>query len=259
MKRENITVLKYSDLVEKLKEIKSKGYVKTHRAGNTGIGKTLEDLLGIEENNIPGPDAEMIELKSARKNTKTLLTLFTKSPMPSRANFFLLQRFGYPSRRGNNRKELHTMVNALSYNTLKGKETFKIQVKEDRIEIISKSLGKSGLSYFVETKKIPGIEILGYWDKETLKHCFERKLPRLMYVKADFRGSGDTEEFLFNEAWLLSGFDFENFIRLIKDGDIVIDIRIGQYPDGRPHDHGTGFRVSPDKLDMCFTHREKII
>jgi hypothetical protein len=37
----------YQDLVNKLKKIKQMGYVKTHRSGNTGIGKTLEDLLGI--------------------------------------------------------------------------------------------------------------------------------------------------------------------------------------------------------------------
>jgi len=45
----------FEEFVERLQEIESMGYVETHRAGNTGIGKTLEDLLGIEENNIPGP------------------------------------------------------------------------------------------------------------------------------------------------------------------------------------------------------------
>jgi len=64
-----------------LKEyIKEMGYVKTHRTGNTGIGKTLEDLLGITENNVPGPNAAMVELKSVRKNVSSMLTLFTKSP-----------------------------------------------------------------------------------------------------------------------------------------------------------------------------------
>jgi len=37
--------------------------------------------------------------------------------------------------------------------------------------------------------------------------------------------------------------------------EFLVDIRIGQYPDGRPHDHGTGFRVLPDKLDLCFSNR----
>ena len=85
----------YNELIQRLKAIKEMGYIKTHRAGNTGIGKTLEDLLGIEENNIPSPNAAMIELKSARKNAKSMLTLFTKSPLSPKANSILLERFGY--------------------------------------------------------------------------------------------------------------------------------------------------------------------
>lgn len=249
----------YSELLRKLKEIKNYGYVQTHRTGDTGIGKTLEDLLGIDENNIPGPNGRMIELKSARKNAKSMLTLFTKSPLPSRSNSILLERFGYPSRRGNNRKELHTTVNAISYNTLKGKIGFKIDVTGDRIELVAGSSG-SGLGRFLEKKgSSQEAEVVGYWDKATLADRFESKLPRLLYVKADSRGSGSNEEFWFNEAWLLTGFDFVNFVKLLKHGDILVDIRIGQYPNGRPHDHGTGFRVLPDKLDLCFSNRGRVI
>lgn len=232
----------YLELVKKLKVIKKMGYVKTHRAGNTGIGKTLEDLLGIIENNVPGPNAVMIELKSARKNVSSMLTLFTKSPLPPEANSVLLKRFGYESARGNKRKELHTTVNAVKYNQLKGEYGFKIDIQKDRISLVT-----------------TGSEVVGYWKKETLKNSFERKLPKLLYVKAEARGKGSNEEFWFNEAWLLSGFDFDNFIRLLKEGVILVDIRIGQYPDGRTHDHGTGFRVFPDKLDLCFSNRERIV
>ena len=235
-------MITYPELIEKLKEIKEMGYIKTHRAGTTGIGKTLEDLLGIKENNIPGPNAAMIELKSARKNVSSMLTLFTKSPLPRRANSVLLQQYGYESSRGNEKKELHTTVNALSYNQLKGKLGFKINTEEHGICLVN-----------------PQHEILGYWDKETLKKSFERKLPKLLYVKAETKDYGSNEVFWFNEAWLLSGFNFNNFINLLRKGTILVDIRIGQYPDGRSHDHGTGFRVFPDQLDLCFQHREKIM
>ncbi|MCK4829386.1 hypothetical protein KA005_77395, partial [bacterium] len=67
-------MITYLELIKRLHSIKEMGYIKTHRSGNTGIGKTLEDLLGITENNIPGPNAAMIELKSARKNAKSMLT-----------------------------------------------------------------------------------------------------------------------------------------------------------------------------------------
>ncbi len=232
----------YQDFLQELEAVKKKGHIKTHRVGDTGIGKTLEDLLGIKENNIPGPNGSMIELKSARKNAKSMLTLFTKSPKPKKANSVLLQRYGYPSKKGSGKKELHTTVNALEYNTLKGKTGFKIEIGNNRIELVSESK-----------------EVLGYWDKDTLRERFTTKMPRLLYVKADARGKGTNEEFWFNEAWLLSGFDFENFLKLLKEGKILVDIRIGQYSDGRPHDHGTGFRVHPEKLELCFSNRERVL
>jgi len=235
-------MITYSELIGKLKAIKEMGYIKTHREGTTGIGKTLEDLLGITENNVPGPNAGMIELKSARKNAPSMLTLFTKSPLPRKANSSLLRRFGYESARGSRRKELHTTVNAKDYNQLKGETGFKIDIKNERVLLVSAQN-----------------EILGYWDKETLKNSFERKLPKLLYVKAEARGKGSNEEFWFNEAWLLSSFNFDNFLNLLREGIILVDIRIGQYPDGRPHDHGTGFRVFPDKLDLCFKDRKTIM
>jgi len=184
----------------------------------------------------------MIELKSARKNATSMLTLFTKSPLPPKANSILLERFGYESGKDNKKKELHTTVNAKEFNQLKGKAGFKIDIQEDNINIIT-----------------PENEIVGYWDKETLKKSFEKKLPKLLYVKAESRGGGENEEFWFNEAWLLSGFNFRNFVHLLKEGTILVDIRIGQYSNGKKHDHGTGFRVLPSKLDLCFKHREKVL
>ncbi len=61
---------KYNELIKDLKKIEKQGFVKTHRGGNTDIGKTLEDLLGIEENNIAGPNGHQTELKSARTGIK---------------------------------------------------------------------------------------------------------------------------------------------------------------------------------------------
>ena len=238
-----LSVKRYDELIEDLKKIEEKGFIKTHRSGNTGIGKTLEDLLEIEENNIAGPDGHQTELKSARKGSPSMLTLFTKSPMPNKINIKLLQKFGRIS--SNKRKKLHTTVNAVSRNTLYDKEGFKIIVHDARVEI-------NHLNY----NEMP----TPYWEKQELEKAFSHKYSKnLLYVKADYQGKGTEEKFHFNEAWLMHGFSFDNFVKLLIDGKILVDIRIGQYPDGRPHDHGTGFRVLPDNLDVCFTNREKVL
>jgi len=237
----------YDELVSSLKDLKKQGFVKTHRSGNTGIGKTLEDLLGIEENNFAGPDGLTTELKAGRKNAASMLTLFTKSPQPPKINSVLLNELGYPDKEGSTKKVLHTTINASSYNTLKGGTGLKITVKKDRIEIDSPKLK--------ENPKVP----TPYWDKSTLKERFEKKYIELLYVKADSKGTGKNEEFHFNEAWIMKGFDFENFVKLLRESTLLVDIRIGQYPDGRPHDHGTGFRIMPDRLDLCFSDRKKVL
>lgn len=231
-----------NETLGRLIELKTRGYVKTHRAGQTGIGKTLEDLLEIEENNISISNTTFAEIKSARKGSQSMLTLFTKSPLPQEANTKLLSRFGYVTLESGGRKILHTTAWATGYNQLRGQPGFKVHVTPRKLALVS----------------IKGEEI-AYWDEPTLKSSFEKKLHHLLYVLANYRGSGNKEEFWFNEAWFLSGFDFKGFINAVNEGVICIDTRIGQYPDGRTHDHGTGFRVLPDKLNLCFSRREKVL
>ena len=231
------------ELIDRLKVLKDEGFVKTRRSGNTGVGKTLEDLLGVKENNIPDPDGYMTELKSGRKNSSSMLSLFTKSPLPKKINTQLLNHRGYQYKKG---KALHTTVSSDKFNMLKGKPGFKIHIKADRVELIHHKP--------YESMPTP------YWDIDVLKKQFLGKYPdKLLYVKADSRGRGKKEEFHYTEAYLASGFSFKRFIELLKSGDILIDIRIGQYPDGRPHDHGTGFRIKPDKLDRCFEKRKRVL
>jgi hypothetical protein len=91
--------MELTDFLLKIQEIKKRGFEPTHRKGPTGIGKTLEDLLGITENNIAGPDFSIYELKTGRKDSSSMLTLFTKAPEPKGANNRLLEKCGYAQRK----------------------------------------------------------------------------------------------------------------------------------------------------------------
>ena len=85
------------DFIREYENIVKNGWIRTHRSGPTGIGKTLEDLLGIPENNIDGPDFGDYELKSCRINSNSMLTMFTRAPQPARANTYLRMKYGYAS------------------------------------------------------------------------------------------------------------------------------------------------------------------
>lgn len=235
-------MLDYKEFIKRLTIIRDAGFEKSHRHGDTGIGKTLEDLLGIKENNIAGPDLEEYELKAMRKDAGSMLTLFTKSPNPKAINSVLLEKYGYPSAKGKGSKELHTTIKFSAFNSLKGQQGFKLNVLNGKILILNNKN-----------------EEVCYWDKIELKEKFETKYPGLAFVKADCREVNGVEQFWFNECYLLKGFSFENFVKLIKNDKIVVDIRLGQYANGAPHDHGTGFRVMPKYLDDCFEKKERII
>lgn len=61
-----------TELKEKLILLNQSGYIVSKRKGNTGIGYTLETLLGLKENNLITPDFEDIELNSNRRGVSKL-------------------------------------------------------------------------------------------------------------------------------------------------------------------------------------------
>src|ERR1700734_346010 len=86
-------------LIDKLKAIDAMGWVLNARDGNHGgVGNTLEDLLGIQENNLPIPNAAEWELKCQRLDTISLTTLFHMEPSPTALKFvpaILLPKYGW--------------------------------------------------------------------------------------------------------------------------------------------------------------------
>mgnify|MGYP000636587006 CR=1 FL=1 len=53
-------------LLAKIKEVNKKGWIKTLRKGDTGVGYTLETELGIRANSNQKPDFHGIEIKAFR-------------------------------------------------------------------------------------------------------------------------------------------------------------------------------------------------
>ncbi len=250
----------YKEFVQKIHEIKEMGFVESNRSGDTGIGKTLEDLLGIAENNIAGPDFDIYELKSGRKNSTSMLTLFTKAPMPKGANKSLLEAFGYEQRKkqGYNQSHVIDYMNAQIH-----EHKLSTREKELHVTVDSKSINSVGLKLKIKGDRIyiaNDKNILAYYKEDTLREAFERKYgKKAIHVLATCRKENGKDWFWFNEAYLLESFSFEKFSKLVKDGIIKLDLRIGHYPNGAPHDHGTGFRVLPKYRYECFERVVKIL
>ena len=237
------------EFINRFVQIKNMGWITTHRAGRTGIGKTLEDLLGIAENNIQGPDFGEYELKSSRKNSNSMLTLITKSPDTRSANSILRLKYGYSSNAyDNGEKVLHSTLNAVTFTPISNTgHCLKVTSVGDKIYIED----EDGLTDI-------------YWSVDILKRQLDRKLGnRFIYVKADSRGFGADEQFLFESAYLVEGFSSEKIIDLLNSGSIYVDLRIGQYHSGRnagkTHDHGTGLRIKEKDQPLLFENIIRLV
>ncbi|MEI8623486.1 MvaI/BcnI family restriction endonuclease [Pseudoalteromonas sp. B137] len=85
------------ELLNKLKELAKKP-MPALRSGSTGVGFTLETMLGIEANSSKEPDYKGIEIKSGRGG-KNRTTLFAQVPdwsiSPCKKSAEILNKYGY--------------------------------------------------------------------------------------------------------------------------------------------------------------------
>lgn len=230
----------FDDFVRRLKEIKEMGYVESHRSGNTGIGKTLEDLLGIEENNVPGPDAVGVELKAMRKGSGSLTTLFTKEPPRDERPFWGTK-----------------MVRELGYVDDEDRQALKVTIQPD-------DPNNKGFYLDYDNKFVSVVhEEVGTcarYPLSFLRKRFEDKFPQLVMVFADREYIDGTEHFHYTDAYHLDGFDSNAFLQLMRDGVITLDLRMHLKESGANRNRGTAWRIKDEsRLDEAFAARTSLL
>ena len=234
-------------LIDALKEIRRQGWILTGRKDNDGgIGNTLEDLLGIEENNLPLPNAAEWELKAQKKETTALVTLFHMEPSPRAFKFvpsILLPEFGWQHQEAgkkypNDEKSFRQTINSGSYSN----RGFTVQVDRknqkilvhfdpNKIALDIHSTWKAGLS-----KK--SLNPQPYWGFDDLFHKIGSKLHNCFFVNAESKRIDGKLYFHYQDIYMLKTLDKDKFIKSIENGNLYIDF------DARTgHNHGTKFRL----------------
>ncbi len=235
-------------IVEKLKE-STKNFIPSTRQNNRdgGFGNTLEDLFGVQENNLQQADWKGIELKSHRKNTTSVVSLFSKSPSyPKRANPMLKAKYGeirdgeprlYASLRGD--------YGALVY----GKHQMKL-ISNDVEERLYLQIVSNG-----ETNRDV------YWTYKDLKKA-SHKIKDLLLMEVEETTIQKQRMCRYVKGYYCTNFDFMRLIRCIDDGTIQFDLRMGTYlsgaKKGKHHDHGSGFRIPIAKLPLLYDNVEEL-
>lgn len=233
------------DLIDITEKITTTGWHSSTRSGSTGIGKTFEDLLNKKEDNLATPDFFDIEIKTRSRISNSLITLWTKSPSnPMGANSLLRERYGVPSDKFPDVKTLHVTVSGKNMTiSSKYSHNFKIKVDRQSKRVI--------LEVYDQSNKL--IDNSTYWSFDVLTQQIEKKLKIIAIISADVRDTPEGKEYKYHDIHLITGLTIDGLINAIESGDLKIDLRLGVYSSGKnkgkPHDYGTGFRMSLKKLE----------
>ena len=247
-------------LISALNEIHNQGWIPNARSGNVGgIGNTLEDLLGIEENNLPIPNAAEWELKCQRKHSTSLTTLFHMEPSPRALRFvpqIFLPKYGWPHKEaGTKYPETEMSFRQTIHGLSRSDRGFKVitdrKNKKILISFDYKSVdARHDLWLQSVERKIDLGELSPqpYWGFNDLFHKAGTKLLNCFYVQAETKKIDGKTHFFYSDIMILQGLSLEKFLESIENGKILVDF------DARTgHNHGTKFRLRQNALPALYS------
>ncbi|EPM4074258.1 MvaI/BcnI family restriction endonuclease [Vibrio parahaemolyticus] len=255
------------ELIEKLQGIMHQWHRGTRQGNDGNQGNTLEDLLGVPENNIPLPDlGGIFELKTQKKETNALITLlhsdptFPKTPVPQ-----LCISLGWPHKDAGAKYPNDEMsFRSTTYGHAFSDRGFKIHADNNFLDFIfSPDHVQKG-----KVDKSKAFRTYGEWlddlsnrsihysdvfpvryDMKVLSEKIKDKLENTVFVLCKTKKCPITDEklFYYDEAFILSGFKTYNIVEFLNTGGLYLDF------DARTrHNHGTKIRVRTDRLKELF-------
>lgn len=260
-------------LVQAIGEIFDQGWhrsvKKTRDTRNDGaVGNTLETLLGIEENNLPIPNAREWELKGQRAHTSSLVTLKHIEPSPTGAKIvsnLLLPCYGWRHKKAGTQypdteMSFRSTTSSQEY-TIRG---FRILVDRSQKKLrflfdscTADTSNKEISAWLESVKERIGLGPLNpepYWGFDDLEYKIGSKVMNCFYVVADSKVENKREFFKYQELLILSGFSFEKFLTCLEDGSILVDF------DARTgHNHGTKFRIRQGYWSDLYSSVKQVI
>ncbi len=236
------------ELLSKMNEIADRGFIPTLRPGDTGVGYTLETLLGISANSLRSPDYKGIELKSGRRRSLRhgRSTVFSQVPNwsisrvkgKSKELLYLRGRYNEEKKRMQLFHEL-SAIKTNSYNL--------------RLEIDKENR-------YLHQIFIDGDQITRdvTWQITVLENRLREKHSETFWVSADTQGrSGDKDEkFHYRTAKYTGNADSSALGILIETGVITLDYTMKEVGKGGVKDQGYLFKIGSKNLNLLFERVE---
>lgn len=227
------------EIMQRLKNLKERGYITSLRSGSTGIGFTFEKEMGLKETNIPIPDlGGRVEIKTARQDSASLVTLFCfNKGVWKISQKELIERYGYIDQSGGRALKNTLFIGKESTQNL----SLKIDRDSHKIELLD-DFGKT----------------LAIWAIYIMVSKLVSKLNQVLFIIADRRENNGVEEFWYKEAYSLREPSPQRFIEAFKAGKVGIDLRMHLRTNGTVRNRGTAFRVKESDLKDLYSIVKKV-
>ncbi len=235
-----------SELLEKLIVISNQGFIKTIKSGDTGVGMTLEHLLGISANSSTSPDYKGIELKSTRVGYNRKQTnkknLFSKAPKwidcPIGSAENLVLKRGYVDKDG--QQALRHTVDGVRPNSCG--LFLDIDYANDHLRQMFRDIKRNEMSPVHDMT----------WIFEDLRSALKKKHKETFWVKALHNNNREQETFHYVEAEYTSNPFINKMELLIETGLITMDYTFHLKPSGKVREHGYLFKLKANSVSALF-------
>ena len=233
-----------NELLTLMKNVASKGYIKTMRAGDTGVGFTLETLLGIKANSSRAPDFKGIEIKSGRKKSQRSgrTTLFSQVPN------WQISRLKSSRDILFNRGRLHAIKNRMQlFHELSAVKinSYDMKLAIDYNDDLLHQVHIKNNNFTKDTS----------WEFKILKNRLLEKHVETFWVSAQSKGltGSEKEEFFYSDIKHTGKIDVSVFPTLIETGVVTLDYTIKELKPDVAKDQGYLFKISSNNLDLLFS------
>lgn len=255
------------ELIEKFKAIEGRGWIPdTGRETNDGsMGNMLEELLGVDENNLPIPNSSEWELKSQRDDTNSLVTLFHMDPSPRSMILIpnlLLPQYGWRHQLAGSKYPETELSFRATLTSGKWTRGFSVELNEqdNRVQIVfdPSKVGPQD-SAWLETvktrvKDINKLEVTPYWGFNDLFAKARTKLYNCFFVIGEQKKEKGVKYYHYYKVYKLSNLAFWKFLNAIGEGKLQVefDARTG-------HNHGAKFRIHQALLPKLYEDVEVVM
>jgi hypothetical protein len=236
-----------SELLDLLKSISERGFVPSTTNADSGVGDTLESLLGIRRNSNRAPDYKGIEIKSSRLSARTgrqenRSTLFSKIPnweiSRLKSAREILDNYGYISS--------NTGRPALQVTLKNTPNAQGLYLASNEIDSKVQNLHRNG----------GNPEEVVAWKIDELENSLREKHKNTFWVKAKTQEINGSEHFHYVQVIATSKPLVSNFSQLVDLGSIQMDYTISEKvkPDGglKVRDHGYLWKIAPEDIGLLF-------